>query len=416
MSLILKRGNLPTTPHTEFYAIPKVLSLEEVHGTYGFSGAFSRKLHVRSYPTEQIRPPVKGSYDLATKAAAVDTLQPYHILTGNMPYGEDALAGRKPIVFGQNTILSISKPTKSTPEDSFFRNGEKHEAYFVQEGTGTLKTEYGNIPIRKGLYLLIPKGTTYQIELTSKNAYFLVMESSYPITFPPHYLNQEGQAKMMAPVVETEIEPPEFQPPRDEKGEFLIDIKHAGRKITRLTLGHHPFDLAGWEGALYPFGFDVKNHHGIAREIHTAPPLHQTFQSGNVPYNGFSICSFVSQMEGWHPKDIPAPYAHYNVDSDEVMFFSNTHYGARKGVIQEGSFTFHPGALPHSPQGRAALKSLATRGKVSNRLAIMLDTMFEPLSITDHGYKYRDKEYALSWHKATLSTNGKEATEALHGT
>ncbi|MBI4064124.1 MAG: homogentisate 1,2-dioxygenase [Elusimicrobia bacterium] len=415
MALIVRRGKVPATPHTEFYSKSGVLSLEEIHGTFGFSGAFSRKQHFRSYPTEQVKPPKKSSINLALKPARDATLQPYHILTARMPYGGDFVSSRKPIVFGSSTVVSVAKPVKSMPQDTFFRNGEKHECFYVQEGQGILRTEYGRLALRKGLYLIVPKGTTYRLELSSKRAYILIIESTYPITFPSHYLNIEGQAKMMAPVVETEIETPELEPPKDEKGSFFIDVKHSLGMVTRLTLGHHPFDLVGWEGALYPFGFDVKNHHGIAREIHTAPPMHQTFQSGNAPYNGFSICSFVSQMEGWHSKDIPAPYAHYNVDSDEVMFFSNASYGARKGVIEPGSFTFHPGALPHSPQGKAALRSLTARGKMSDRLAIMLDTFFESLTITEWGYKYRDKEYPLSWHKAAIAANGQRA-EALHGT
>ncbi|MBI3591124.1 MAG: homogentisate 1,2-dioxygenase [Candidatus Melainabacteria bacterium] len=400
MAYIVKRGNLPLTPHTEFYAIPNVLSLEEIHGTYGFSGPHSRKQHLKSYPTEQCKPPCKGDYDFVLKSALEEILQPYHIVSADMPYEGDLLHARKPLLYGPSTIISISKPVKSMPQNTFFRNGEKHEIYYVQEGDGVLKTEYGNLSIRKGLYLIIPKGTTYQIELKSKNAFFLLMESSYPITFPPHYMNKAGQATLMAPIVETEIEVPEFQKPIDEVGEYLINVKHSGGCVTRLTLNHHPFDLVGWEGAVYPFGFDIKNHHGIAREIHTAPPVHQTFQSGNVPFNGFSLCSFVSQMEGWHPKDIAAPYAHSNVDSDEVMFFSSAEYGAREGVIKEGAITFHPGAIPHSPHGDAALRSIADRGKMNKRLAVMLDTYFESLKITEIGYKYRDKDYVLSWHKA----------------
>lgn len=400
MGMILKRGNLPSIPHTEFYVIPNVLALEEIHGTYGFSGPHSRKLHIRSYPTEQVKPPQKTDFNLSLQSCADSLLQPYHILTSDIPYEGNALTSRKPLLYGFNTVVSISKPSQSCEENRFFRNGEKHEIYYVQEGSGTLKTEYGNISFRKGLYLIIPKGTTYQFEIFSKNVFLLIMESSFPVEFPPHYMNKAGQATLMAPVVETEIETPEFKAPIDKSGEFYIYVKHSGGNVTCLTVSHHPFDICGWEGAVYPFAFDIKNHHGIAREIHTAPPVHQTFQSGNVPLNGFSICSFVSQMEGWHPKDIAAPFAHSNVDSDEVMFFSSAKYGAREGFVKEGSITFHPSSIPHSPHGKAALNSIKDRGKMNERLAVMIDTYFESLYVTEYGYKYRDKDYALSWYKA----------------
>lgn len=412
MSMILKRGEVPPTPHTEFYAKPGALALEEIHGTLGFSGPWSRKLHVRSYPTELRAAPRPAGFSLSPRPAADRTLQPYHIPTARIPYAGDAIRGRRPLLYGPSTVVSVSKPTLSMPEDAFFRNGERHEAWYVQEGTGTLWTEYGSLAFRPELYLLVPKGTICRVDLSSKRASFLVIESTFPIVFPDHYMNPAGQAKMTAPVVETEIEPPVFHPPRDERGRFSLDVQHGGGRVTRLPLSHHPFDLAGWEGALYPFAFDIRRHHGIAREIHTAPPAHQTFESGRAPYSGFSICSFVPQMEGWHPKEVPAPYAHHNVDSDEVMFFSNASYGARKGVIAPGALTFHPGGLPHSPQGRAALKSLADRGKMSRRLAVMVDTFFESLTVTDFAHRWRDKGYATSWYRA-----GKDAgLDSLHGT
>lgn len=413
MSLIVKRGQVPPTPHTEFYTNYNTLALEEIHGSYGFSGPYSRKLHLKSYPTEQLKSPVKADMDLIPRAAEDEVLAPYHILTGRMPYGGDPIDSRKALLFGSNTVISVARPARSMAKNVFFRNGEKHEIYYVQDGEGVLKTEFGHLPIRKNLYLPVPKGTTYQIELSSKNAYFLIVESKYPIEFPSHYLNWAGQAKLTAPVVETEVELPQFVEAVDEQGEFVVHVKHNGGRVSTLTLSHHPFDLVGWEGSFYPFGFDIRNHHGIAREIHTAPPMHQTFQSGQAPYSGFALCSFVPQMEGWHPKEVPAPYAHSNVDCDEVMFFSNADYGARKGVIEEGSITLHPGSLPHSPQGRAALNSLSARGRMSRRLAVMLDTFFEGLTVTVDGYRYRDKDYALSWHQAA---SGPDHSGAVHGT
>ena len=195
MVLIVKKGTVPPTPHTEFYAIPKVLAREEIHGSYGFSGAWSRKIHVRSYPTEQVKPPRKGDFDLVPAfPSEADVLQPYHIFTGRMPFEGDAIRSRKPIVHGTRTTLSVSKPTESMPKDTFFRNGERHEVYFVQDGEGVVHSEYGDLRFRKDVYVAIPKGTTYRIDLAVPKAWFLVVESVYPINFAPHYFNKEGQA------------------------------------------------------------------------------------------------------------------------------------------------------------------------------------------------------------------------------
>lgn len=396
MALVVKRGSVPKTPHTEFYAKDGVLALEEIHGAVGFSGAYSRKMHVRRYATHQVAPPILERLDLRPVAARNVPLQPFHLRTARLPYGGDFLRARRPLIFGATTTVSVAKPDRSAPAGEFFRNGDAHELVFVQEGSGVLASEYGRLRFKPRDYVVVPKGTTCRWELSDR-AFFFITESVYPIHFAPHYLNPHGQATLMSPVVETEIGLPELPAPVDEAGRFKIMVKHGGGRVTRVTLGHHPFDLSGWEGALYPFTFASQDHHSIAREIHTAPPVRQTFQAGNAPHNGFSICTFRAQIEGWHPKDIPAPYSHQNVDSDEVMFFSNTTYGAREGLIEPGSITFHSGAVPHSPQPGAAERSMKTRGKVSDYLAVMLDTFFEPLQPTRAALALVDKTYPLSW-------------------
>ncbi|MEQ1919133.1 MAG: homogentisate 1,2-dioxygenase [Elusimicrobiota bacterium] len=359
MSVILTRGRVPKTPHTEFYSEPEVLALEEIHGVSGFSGDWSRKYHYRKYPTQQVSEPKKLPLDLRPQTMAPhQPLQPWHIRTGRLKAHGDHISGRVPL------------------------------------------------PFRKGHYVNIPKGTTYRVELASEDCALLIIESRLPIQFAPHYLNPSGQAHLTAPVVETETGLPEFRPARDEDGEFRVWTKHGGGLVTELFLGHHPFDLIGWEGALYPYTFHTDDHHPLAREIHTAPPTRQTFQSGAAPHNGFAVCTFKGQIEGWNPRDVPAPYAHYNVDSDEVMFFANTTYGARKGLVEPGSFTFHPGSLPHSPHGMAAKRSFSERGKLSDYLAVMLDTFFEPLEVAKQALPLADKDYPTSWNRDTQGISG----------
>jgi homogentisate 1,2-dioxygenase len=397
--IIAKKGTLPTTPHTEFYYIPGVLSLEEIHGSFGFSGPWSRKMHVRKYPTEVKATPKASKLNFVPQETEDKTLHPYLIHTGDIPFEGDALSGRHCLLWGQSTKIGVIKVKESFPKNKFFRNGEAHEIFFVQEGEGVLSSEYGELPFRKNHYVVIPKGTTYRIDLKSEKLWLLTVESTFLIEWPPHYMNTSGQALMVAPIVETEVSLPELAAPIDQEGEFTVYVQHNKGHLTELVLGHHPFDVCGWEGALYPYTFDIAKHYGIARAIHSAPPAHQTFQSGQAPYFGFSICSFVGQPEGWHPRDVAAPYAHFNVDSDEMMFFSNVNYGARKSVLREGTMTFHPAACPHSPHGNAAEKSLADRGKLSERLAVMLDTFFEPLKVSSFAEKYSDKGYSTSWFK-----------------
>ncbi len=401
MSVILTRGRVPRTPHTEFYSEPEVLALEEIHGSMGFSGPWSRKYHYRKYPTQQILPPHRLPLDLRPQPMPHQPLQPWHLRTGRIKPHGDMVSGRVPLVYGASTAVSAARFEKSCPADRFFRNGDAHELWFVQEGSGLVASEYGVLPFRKGHYVSIPKGTSYRVELETEECWLLIVESRQHIQFAPQHLNASGQATLSAPIVETETGLPEFRLARDEEGVFRVWTKHGGGFVTEMYLGHHPFDLIGWEGALYPYTFHTDDHHPLARSIHTAPPVRQTFQSGTAPKDGFSICTFKGQIEGWHPRDIPAPYAHFNVDSDEVMFFSNTSYGARKGAVEAGSFTFHPASLPHSPHGMAAKRSFQERGKLSDYLAVMLDTFYEPLAVAKQALGIAERDYPVSWNKDT---------------
>jgi homogentisate 1,2-dioxygenase len=401
MSIMQKRGEIDPVPHTEQRNADGSLRLEEIHGTFGFSGPWSRKMHLRRYPTELSQMPSQADFHfLSTRSALNDIVQPFLVRTALIPFATDALRARTPLLSGPNTRVSSLKASTEFEPNCYFRNGAFHELFFIQEGTGTLFSEYGSVPFKPFDYIVIPKGTTYRIELQTQPLFAMIIESVFPIEWPEHYRNQAGQLHMISPVVETEIRPPQYEAASDVSGEFVIFVQQRAGAITKTIQQHHPFDVVGWEGTLYPYAFPISSHHGITREIHTAPPAHQTFQAGQVPHYGFSLCSFVSQMEGWHPREVPVPYAHLNVDSDEVMFFSSASYGAREAILEEGMLTFHPGAVPHSPHGDAAEKSLRNRGRMSSRRAVMFDTYFESLEIFVSAEPYLDREYPLSWIRA----------------
>ena len=82
----------------------------------------------------------------------------------------DYLESRKSFVVKQRFKMGLAKPKKST--DYFYKNAECDELLFVHEGKGTLKTFVGNLDFEKGDYLIIPRGTIYQVELeTTENVF-----------------------------------------------------------------------------------------------------------------------------------------------------------------------------------------------------------------------------------------------------
>ena len=54
----------------------------------------------------------------------------------------------------------------------------------------------------------------------------------------------------------------------------------------------------------------------ITGTIHQPPPVHQTFEAP-----GFVVCTFAPRMLDMHPEAIKIPYAHSNVQADEVLYY-----------------------------------------------------------------------------------------------
>ena len=143
----------------------------------------------------------------------------------------------------------------------------------------------------------------------------LVTEAYGHIVPPKRYVNNYGQFKENSPYCERDIRAPEEAAPIDEAGEFEVRVKARG-VISAYTFHHHPLDVVGWDGHLWPYAFNIEDFEPITGRVHQPPPVHQTFDGP-----GFVICSLVPRLFDYHPDSIPAPYNHSNVDSDEVLYY-----------------------------------------------------------------------------------------------
>lgn len=153
-------------------------------------------------------------------------------------------------------------------------------------------------------------------------------------------------------------------------------------------LAHHPCDVVGWDGHLWPYAFNVSDFEPLTGRIHQPPPVHQTFEGP-----GFVVCSFVPRLFDYHPQAIPAPYNHANVDSDELLYYAAGEFMSRKG-IERGSLTVHPNGLPHGPHPGTYEGSIGKRE--THELAVMIDT-FRPLRFAAACAQLEDPGYVTSW-------------------
>ncbi|MGE5437443.1 MAG: homogentisate 1,2-dioxygenase [Syntrophothermus sp.] len=383
MPFYVKVGKVPPKRHITFYKEDGSLYREELFSTKGFSGIYSNKYHLYMPPqVESIR-----AFDLKEDVTWKDApLQYYHFFTDNKISSGNFLTARNEFLYNEHCKISTAKITNET--EIFYRNSYAHELIFVHHGDGVMKSEYGNLPFKEWDYIVIPKGTTYQLKFNSyENAKIFILESDTPYEIPAHFRNEYGQLKEDAPYYERDFGVPQLPEPIDEKGSFNLILKVQNRYF-EYELPHHPFDVVGWDGFLYPYTFNIKEYAPKVGKIHLPPPTHLVFTTEH-----FVVCNFVPRLFDFHPNAIPAPYYHSNVDSDEVLYYVYGDFMSRSGV-KEGSITLHPMGIPHGPQPGKTEASIGK--KETDEYAIMIDT-FYPLKVTKNVKETMAEDYHHSW-------------------
>ncbi len=376
-------GTIPKKRHTVFRKPNGELYAEELVSTEGFSSLYSLVYH--THPPTIVKELGKP-YSVEPKIAYEKHLRHTSLIGFNIKPEDDYLESRKPVLVNSDLHISLAAPRKSMT-DYFYKNSQADEVVFVHVGSGTLKTGFGKIRFEYGDYLVIPRGTIYQMEFDTEENRLFIIESFSPIRTPKRYRNQYGQLMEHSPFCERDIKRPTDLETLDEKGDFKILIKKQGL-IYPYIYGTHPFDFVGWDGFHYPWAFSIHNFEPITGRIHQPPPVHQTFEGHN-----FVICSFCPRKYDYHPQAIPAPYNHSNVDSDEVLYYVDGDFMSRKSVVK-GQITLHPGGIPHGPHPGMVEKSIGK--EATEELAVMIDP-FRPLMLTEDAVKIEDESYHKSW-------------------
>jgi homogentisate 1,2-dioxygenase len=300
------------------------------------------------------------------------------------PYG-DAITGRRALMYNNDVEISVCVPESEA--EYFYRDGEGDEVVFVHEGGGVLETIFGDVPFDRHDYVVIPRGTTYRFRFDTPQRW-LCFYTPGEIETPKRYRNRYGQLLEHAPYSQRDFSPPVELRHHDEPGEHLVRVRVRGG-YQDYVLDYHPFDVVGWDGYVYPYTFNIGNFEPKSGRLHQPPPAHQQFEGPN-----FVICSFCPRQLEWDPNAVVVPYHHSNVQSEEVMYYVDGDYKARKGV-EVGTFTLHPSGLPHGPQPGAAEATLGDRS--TNELAVMCDT-FRPLKLTTLARDLDEPSYAFSWN------------------
>ncbi|MEM8757175.1 MAG: homogentisate 1,2-dioxygenase domain-containing protein [Planctomycetota bacterium] len=425
MPFYTQLGSIPKKRHVQFRRPDGALYSEELFGTEGFVGPTSTLYHV--HPPTQVSG-WKPIYKSKPEYVEQDVMRMRHTMTQHVKPQGDPVTGRV-VLFGNSDVeMGICNPAETMPYH--FKNGQGDECLFVHFGSGTVRTMFGTLKFAEKDYIVIPKGTIYHMEFDARpddgsdNERFggyskADMPFGKMVTFetangshilpPPRYLSkQTSQFLEHAPYCERDLVIPfsdDANPlchaPLDGSADRDYEVRIKARDTVHSYMySYHPLDVVGWDGCYYPYTFNIAEFAPITGKLHMPPPIHQTFEGHN-----FVICSFCPRMLDFHPEAIPVPYNHSNIDSDEILYYVEGNYKARRGITS-GSISVHPQGIPHGPHPGTVEKSL---GKTyTDELAVMCDT-FRPMFPTKAAVDMDDPNYPDSWredHHAPLQKDG----------
>jgi homogentisate 1,2-dioxygenase len=387
MPYYLKRGTVPRKRHLALQREGgfrgEGIAYEEVVTSGGFGRAYSVVYHLR--PPTRVRQ-VEAAGEVVVAEARQSALRHFHLRTARIERGGDPVSGRVPLLFNDDVVMSRCRP--AAPQAELYRNADADEVIFVHHGEGRLFSMFGVLPFRAFDYVVVPRCTTYLIEFTGADEPdLLVFESVGALGIPDRYVNPDGQVRLGSPYSERDFHGPSEPLVIDREEATSVLIKD-GSRLSRYTMAHHPFDVIGWDGMVYPYTFNADDFEPITGTVHQPPPVHQTFEAP-----GFVLCTFAPRMLDTHPEAIKVPYAHSNVQADEVLYYVRGRFGSRRGV-ESGSVTLHPRGIPHGPHPGTIV---ASRDVIrTDELAVMMDT-FRPLHLTEQALSLDDPEYPRSW-------------------
>ena len=287
-----------------------------------------------------------------------------------------------PILSNEDLVINIAYFTKSF--ENFYRSADFDEMLFIHDGTGKIETSYGPLEYVKGDYIVIPRGTTYKLYLTTETKIFKV-ESRSEFEQP-----DRGMLGPNALYDQTAIKTPEAAiGTEQDKKEYKIEIKRLG-KITTVTYPFNPLCVSGWKGSCYPFKLSIYDFCPVmSHRYHMPPSVHTTFVAKN-----FVICSFVERpLEDAKHEVLKVPFYHSNIDFDEVLFYHQGNFFSRDN-IDAGALTFHPQGINHGPHPKAFKNS--EHKTFTDEFAVMIDAK-RPLIPSEWFSKHENKDYWKSW-------------------
>ncbi|BBH54197.1 homogentisate 1,2-dioxygenase [Fluviispira sanaruensis] len=380
-----KLGYISEKQHT-FCEFEGKMVAEHVITRNGFNDNYSI-LYQKRAPTHEVNAEIYKSenpFFPSYNKLSNNELKRRHFKTPNYSKEGNLLEARATLLVNNTCSVGILNQTKN--DHFFFANADADELYFVTEGNGILQTVMGEIDYASGDYLFIPKAIPYRFLPSAKSNMFIV-EGKNNFGIPKEFRLAQGQFKLDAPYNHRDFHAPSRLMELKCNENYPIIIKK-DNVLTKHEYTDFPYKVVGWDGWYWPFSFSIHSYQPKTSSVHLPPTVHTAFSGDN-----FYIMNFVPRVLDYHPKAIPCPWPHSNIDCDEAIFYISGDFTSRKG-ISNYSISFHPSGIPHGPHPERYEQSIGA--KRTEELAIMVDT-FEPLFVTEAAAMLEDKKYHYTW-------------------
>ncbi|AHK35739.1 homogentisate 1,2-dioxygenase [Rhodococcus opacus PD630] len=385
-------GHVPRKRHVAFRQPDGSLYWEELIGEDGFVGDTSLLYH-RNPPSaltaiETVETPDEGLHPN-------QPLSPIHLTPHSLPIKGDAVLDRVLLLSNDDVRISYAVATE---DSSLYKNSTGDELAYVESGSGALESTFGRIEIVEGDYVIVPTSTIHRWTVRGDDELrLLFVEARGHIDPPKRYLSERGQFIEGTPYCELDIRRPTEL--LDESGSDVPVIVRTRTGLTRNVHKHHPFDVVGWHGGMYPWSFSIHDFEPITGSLHQPPPMHQILEAP-----GFVMCNFVPRLLDYNPNAVPIPPFHSNVDSDEVLFYAKGQAKTRQGTgVGLGSITVHPAGFIHGPHPGNVERALGAAR--ADEYQVMVDT-HRPLQLSAALKDCVDPEYPFTWANLEESNAG----------
>ncbi|NEM08895.1 homogentisate 1,2-dioxygenase [Geodermatophilus normandii] len=393
MPYFTRVGEVPRKRHTVFRQSDGSLFWEELIGEEGFVGDTSLLYH-RNPPSaitaiERVDAP-------EDELVPNDPMTPLHLQPHQLPGKGDAVLDRF-LLLGNDEVRIYY--AVATQDSTLYKNSVGDELAYVESGRGVLETTFGKLDLTEGDYAIVPTSTIHRWTVADgEELRLLFVQAVGHINPPSRYLSTGGQFLEGTPYCELDIRRPE-ELVRGE-GTHVPVVVRTRTGLTRHVHKHHPFDVVGWHGGMYPWAFSIFDFEPVTGSLHQPPPAHQTFEAP-----GFVMCNFVPRLLDYHPEAVPIPPFHSNVDSDEVLFYAKGAANTRRGTgVGIGSITVHPAGFIHGPHPGNVERSIGLQR--ADEYQVMVDT-HRPLLVSAAARSVFDAEYPFTW--ATLEEKNSSA-------